>query len=136
MKTEADIRDDLYRYISSSELKTALSGNIYKYDGERPDKSSKEDLVIAPLSDIPADELQEVIVNIRIYVADLYDNAGSLYRAHGIRLREIQDICKKVFDTFRTDEARCVLETMKTFKVEGRDEHCIVNRINYKHCNY
>lgn len=135
MKTEADIRDDLYQYVCNSGIKALLSGTVYKYDVERPDMSGKEDLVIAPLSETPFSQLQEIIVNIRIYVSDLYDRAHSVYRADGIRLRDIEQVCKKTFAIFRTHEARCVLESIKTFKVEGRNEHCIVNRINYKYCN-
>lgn len=135
MKTESTVRDDLYDFISKSSIKNFINGHIYKYDGERPDKSRKEDLVIAPLTDTPISQLQELIVNVRIYVSKLYDSENNLYRADSIRLRAIEDTCKKTFKVFKTNDARCILESIKTFDVDGKNEQCIVNRINYKFCN-
>lgn len=136
MKTEYDIRNDLFSFLSGSELKNCITGKIFKYEEERPDKSDKEDLVIAPLSETPFAQVQETVVMIRIYVRNLFDKENNLYRANGIRLNELENLCKKVLKVFRTDEARCTLDTIKTYKVQGREERCLVNRIIYKHCNY
>lgn len=135
MKTEANIREELYQYISQSLLTSSLNGRLYKYEEERAEKGS-EDIVIVPLTETPISQLQEMIVLVRIYVSDLYDDSSLLYRADGIRLKEIEEISKKVFAVFRTKNARCSLESIKTFRVDSKKEHCIVNRINYKYCNY
>lgn len=134
MKVESTIREELYKYIKQSPLASAVSGSLCKYEEERPDKKA-EDIVIVPLTEVPIEQLQETIVLVRIYVADLFDATNNLYRADGIRLRELENICFKTFGVFRTQEARCRLESIKTFKVEAKNEHCIVNRINYKYCN-
>ncbi|MDE5807686.1 MAG: hypothetical protein K2H76_06165 [Muribaculaceae bacterium] len=136
MKTESDVRDDLYSYIKTTELNDAISGRIFKYEEERPEKSMNEDIVIAPLTETPFDEIQEVIVLIRLYVKDLFDSGNNIYRADSIRLKVLETLCKETFLVFRTEGARCVAENIKTFKSDSTHEHCIVSRINYKFCNY
>ena len=136
MKTESDIRDDLYTYINSSELKKDISGKIFKYEEERPEKSMAEDIIIALPTETPFNDIQEVIVMIRLYVKDLFDSINQIYRADSIRLKELENICKETFLAFRTGDARCVAENIKTFKSDSTHEHCIVSRINYKFCNY
>lgn len=136
MKTESDIRNDLYAYITTSELKKEISGKIFKYEEERPETSETEDIVIAPLTETPFNDIQEIIVMLRLYVKDLFDSVNNIYRADSIRLKELENICKETFLAFRTGDARCVAENIKTFKSDSTHEHCIVSRINYKFCNY
>lgn len=136
MKTESDIREDLYSFIRDSELKGKISGKIFKYEEERPEKSMLEDIVIAPLTETPFNDLQEIIVMLRLYVKDLFDSSNNIYRADSIRIKELETLCKETFLVFRTEGARCVAENIKTFKSDSTHEHCIVSRINYKFCNY
>lgn len=136
MKTESDVRDDLYSYIKTSELNSVISGKIFKYEEERPGTSETEDIVIAPLTETPFNDIQEIIVMLRLYVKDLFDSGNNIYRADSIRLKELETLCKEAFLVFRTEGARCVAENIKTFKSDSTHEHCIVSRINYKFCNY
>lgn len=137
MKTESKIRQEIYDYIKHSVLFQETKGRLFKYEEERPDDGVSEDIVIDSLTDVPISELQESIVLVRIYVADLFDSKNHLYRANGIRLAELENICLETFKLFRTNDARCSLETIKTFKeIERKKEHCLVCRINYKYCNY
>lgn len=136
MKTEADIRDDLYAYLKTTTLSNVISGKVFKYEEERPEKSMEEDLIIAPLTETPFSDIQEVVVMLRIYVKDLKDGGNQIYRTDSIRVKELEKICKETFLCFRTSGARCALENIKTFKVEASNEHCVACRINYKLCNY
>lgn len=136
MKLESDIRTDLYHYIKANALSEAVKGRLYKEAEERPDDALTEDIVIAVLTEPNINDLQEVIVLVRVYVADLYDSKSKLYRKNGVRVAELEKLCLSAFEVFRTDESRCSLQSQKTFKVEAKKEHCIVNRISYKHCNY
>lgn len=136
MKTESGIRQDLYNYIKTTEIFKSVKGRLFKYEEERPDSDTTEDIVIAPLTETPITDIQEVVVMIRVYVADLFDSTNNQYRANGIRIDELEKLCRNNFLVFRTDDARCSLESIKTFKVDAKKEHCIVSRLNYKYCNY
>ena len=136
MKTESDIKNDLYGYIKSTDLMKSISGKIFKYEEERPEKSMAEDIVIAPLTETPFSDIQETVVMLRLYVRDLFDSVNQIYRADSLRISELESICKDTFLRFRTDGARCVMENIKTFKIDSSQEHCIVCRINYKFCNH
>lgn len=136
MKLECDIRLDLFNYIKGSSLIKEVNGLLYKQDEERPDNADSEDIVIAVLTEPNINDVQEIIVLVRIYVADLFDSKSNLYRIDGRRIAKLEKLSFKEFEVFRTKESRCSLISQKTFKVQGRNEHCIVNRISYKHCNY
>lgn len=136
MKVESDIRQEIYDFLTHSGFMDGIKGTLFKYEEERPEKQRGEDVVIVPLSEAPFSDVQEAEVLIRIYVADLYDEKGKLWRADGIRIREFEERCRKSFRLFHTKGSRCTLVSVRTFKAEASTEHCVVSRINYKYCNY
>lgn len=60
---------DVYQYIKGSALAEMVSGGVY-YAETRPRDSKKEDIVIGYLAGVPAD-LQQIVVNINIFVPDI-----------------------------------------------------------------
>lgn len=68
MITGFDLVDTLYAYVRSTELDTAITGDVYKY--LRPLSSDKEDVVINSLA---ADnmQVQTAVTNINVYVPAL-----------------------------------------------------------------
>lgn len=65
MKTTLDIVNILFGIINTSPLKTAINGGVYKF--QRPDKSTKEDVVINAVSS-DAEIIQRGVYNINIHV--------------------------------------------------------------------
>lgn len=80
---------DVYQYIKGSALAEMVSGGVY-YAGTRPRDSKLEDIVVGYLAGVPAD-LQQIVVNINIFVKDIDPwNNGVLTPNIG-RLKEIED---------------------------------------------
>ena len=71
MKSDIDIKDDVYNIISSSKLKTAVTGSLCKRG--RPfygtGTTGKEDICISILANRTS-QIQEAFVNVNIYVQD------------------------------------------------------------------
>lgn len=68
-RTALQTLQDLYQLLNGSTLAKAVSGGVY-YAETRPRDSKKEDIVIGYLAGVPAD-LQQIVVNINIFVPDI-----------------------------------------------------------------
>lgn len=131
MKSDIDIKDDLYNYLKGSSLVKEVSGKLSKT--VRPDKSNKEDIVISVLANVNS-EIQESYVNVNIYVQDIL--RGEQYEEDTIRLRKLCKIASELLEVGRGDNYRFVLESQKVMEVNGKNEHFINNKLLYKHCKY
>lgn len=131
MRTEFDIKTDIYLLIKDSELAKSISGKLKKT--KRPYGSGKEDIVISVLSDPSDTQIEEVYVNLNIYVPDI--KRDNQYEEDSIRLNEL---CKLTKDALKNacSKGYCIhLQTQKTYEVPGKNEHFINNKILYKICN-
>lgn len=68
-RTGLQALQDVYQYIKGSALAEMVSGGVY-YAGTRPRDSKLEDIVVGYLAGVPAD-LQQIVVNINIFVPDI-----------------------------------------------------------------
>ena len=130
MKSDIDIKDDLYKHIKGSALEKAVNGVLRKT--LRPAKSNAEDIVISVISNLNS-QIQESYVNVNIYVADVVRNNQP--EENTKRLRELCSIAYEVLNIGIGKGYRFSLESQRVLEVNGRDEHLINNRILYKHCN-
>ena len=89
MKSDIDVKDDIYGHIKGSALEKAVTGKLSKT--KRPNGSDKEDIVISVLANQNG-QIQECFVNVNIYVADLY--RGNQAEEDTIRLRELCNIAE------------------------------------------
>lgn len=80
---------DVYQYIKGSALAEMVSGGVY-YAGTRPRDSKLEDIVVGYLAGVPAD-LQQLIVNINIFVADIDPWQDGVFTPNVARLKEIEE---------------------------------------------
>ena len=80
---------DVYQYIKGSALAELVSGGVY-YAGTRPRDSKLEDIVVGYLAGVPAD-LQQLIVNINIFVADIDPWQNGVLTPDVARLKEIEE---------------------------------------------
>ena len=130
MKSDIDIRDDIYMYIKGSNLSEDITGVIRKTI--RPDNSNKEDVVISVLSNQNA-QIQEAFVNVNIYVPDII--RGYQSEENTIRIRELCNLSKELFNVGRGNDYRFTLDSQRVLKVEGKNEHFINNKLLYRQCN-
>ncbi len=131
MKNELEIKTDIYQLLKSSSLASGINGVISK-DG-REDNAMTEDIVISVLSDVPTIQLQEVYVNVNVYVQDL--KRGTRFVENSIRLNELCKLSVDVFSSCIGNDFRISLETQKVFAVQGSNEHFINNKVLYQFCN-
>lgn len=130
MKSDIDIKDDIFRFIQGSELEETVTGVLRKT--KRPNKSDKEDIVISMLSNTNG-QIQEAFVNVNIYVSDLFRNEQA--EEDTIRLRELCDLSKSLLEVGRGEDFRFTLDTQRVMEVNGKNEHFINNKLLYRQCN-
>lgn len=131
MKNEMEIKDDVYHLLKGSDLVANVSGKLSKT--KRPDKSNKEDIVISVLTENPNQQVQELYLNVNVYVADV--KRGNQYEENTIRLRELMTLCDETFKLAKGEKYFLKLDTQKSYEVPGKNEHFINNKILYKICN-
>ena len=90
MKNEMEIKDDIYHLLKDSDLIKNVSGKLSKT--KRPDGSDKEDVVISVLGENPDVQVQELYLNVNVYVADV--KRGNQYEENAIRLKELMMLSK------------------------------------------
>lgn len=127
MKTDIDIKDDMYRYIKGSELEAEVTGELSKT--LRPAGSDAEDIVISMLANVNS-QIQQAYVNVNIYVADVLRNKQ--YEENTIRLRELCNLSSELLEAGRGEGYRFALEEQRVMEVQGKNEHFINNKILYK----
>lgn len=132
MKSDILIKDDLYKFINTSPLKSAVTGKICK-QGVRPKDSDKEDIVISVIANING-QIQEAVVNVNIYVMDDIKSDGQNQEAT-IRLRDLCKIASETLEVGSGDDYRFTLESQRVIEVADTKEHVINNRLNYKQVN-
>ena len=130
MKSDIDIKDDIYEFIKGSSLEYEVTGKLSKT--KRPYGSNNEDIVISVLANQNG-EIQEAFVNVNIYVKDIVRNKQS--EEDTIRLRQLCNIAKNLLDVGRGNDYRFTLDSQRIMEVEGKSEHIINNRLLYRQCN-
>jgi hypothetical protein len=129
MKTDIDIKDDIFKVIKGSDLEKAVSGKLCKT--KRPADSTKEDIVISVLANQNA-QIQEAYVNVNIYVADV--ERDNQYEEDTIRLRELCALCTEILHGFGQGFT-FKIDTQRVLEVTATNEHLINNKLIYKYCN-
>lgn len=130
MKTDIDIKDDIYMFIKGSRLNYEVNGKLSKT--KRPVGSSNEDIVISILANQNG-EIQKAFVNVNIYVKDVIRNNQN--EEDTIRLRELCGLAEKTLKIGRGDDFRFILESQRVLEVDGKKEHLINNKLLYMQCN-
>lgn len=130
MKTDVDIKDDIYKYLKSTTLVSEVSGKLSKT--KRPEGSILEDVVISILANENG-QVQEAYVNVNIYVSDLFrDNQ---YEENTSRLRKLCTLSESLLKVVRGNDYRVTLDSQRVLEVNGKNEHCINNKLLYQQYN-
>lgn len=130
MKSDIEIKDDIYEFIKGSALEKAISGKLKKT--RRPANSNLEDIVISIL-DNEAGQMQEAFVNVNIYVPDnLRDGQAE---ENSVRLRQLCKLAAELLEVQRGEDYRFTLDKQRVMEVNGKSEHFINNKLLYKQVN-
>lgn len=134
MKTDIDICKDIYRIVTASPIKGAISGTV-SYVG-RADGSNAEDCVISVLES-QLYQIQDCKVNVNVYVPDITSGGRKVQDVK--RVSVLANLCRESFGDGRRsvfgDGFKITLENQRVLPVSGKDEHCINNSLRYKFNN-
>lgn len=128
MKTDEEIKDDIYALLKGSDLEAAVSGELRKT--QRQKDSDAEDIIISVLDSNVA-QWQMATVNVNIYVPDIHYNNGADEDCP--RLRELSRMAAQILQSGNKDDFKYKLVRQRVFKNEAKDEHFINNRVEYRH---
>lgn len=131
MKSDIEIKDDIYNHIKGSALDRAVTGKLCKAS-KRPSGSDKEDIVISIL-DNGSGQIQQAFINVNIYVKDNIRNRQA--EVNDPRCRELCKIAIEVLKVGRGAGFRFTLDKQRVMPVNGKDEHFINNKLLYKQVN-
>ena len=109
IRTDIDIKDAIYEWIADTDLATEITGEIYK--DKRPLNSDKEDVIIAVIGR-DARQIQEAIVNVNVYVADLRRGKEAIEDI--ARLRTLCSLCANLFEYSHFGDWICELDSQET----------------------
>lgn len=129
IKSDIEIKDDIYRFIKGSKLEKVVNGKLSKT--KRPFGSDKEDIVISVLEN-GTGQMQEAFVNVNIYVSD--NNRNNQSEEASIRLRELCRLSYELLEVGRGKDYRFTLDKQRVLEVNGKNEHFINNKLLYQ-CN-
>lgn len=130
MKSDIEIKDDVYEVIKGSELEMAVTGKLSKT--KRPFDSDKEDIIISML-DNGKGQIQEAFVNVNIYVPDNLRKGQA--EENTVRLRQLCKMAIELLEMQRGKDYRFTLDKQRVMEVNGRNEHFINNRLLFKQVN-
>ena len=136
IRTDNDIKDDVYQVLLHSELANEVSGEVRKI--KRSPSSIKEDVVISILANDSPRQVQESFVNVNVYVRDLKLNSNKeeYYVEDTKRTKKLARVVADMFDKAIIGEAyRLTLECQRVLEIETTHEHCINNRLLYQCVN-
>jgi len=131
MKSDGAIKTDVFRVIKGSALEAVVSGKLSKKG--RPAGSNQEDIVVSVL-DNGSGQIQDAFVNVNIYVPDIQDTTKA-HVIHDIRVDELSDLAIELLEVHNGHDFRFTIERQRVYPVEGKNEHCISNRLFYQQCN-
>ena len=130
MKSDIEIKDDIYQIIKGSALEKAVTGKLKKT--RRPANSNKEDIVISILEN-GSGQVQEAFVNVNIYVSD--DVRDGQAEETSSRLRQLCKLATELLEVQRGEDYRFTLDKQRVMEVNGKNEHFINNKLLYKQVN-
>lgn len=138
MKSDIDIKDDVYMVISASKLKTAVTGSLCKR--QRPyyskDSSRKEDICMSVLANKTSQQ-QEVFVNVNIYVQDqnVVRSGNTQKEENTERLRELCKLSFLTLNQVHCTDFRLSIDEQRVVECKDTSEHIINNKILYQTIN-
>lgn len=134
MKSDVDIKNDVYNVIASSDLKEAVTGSLCKRirTAYAIGEKLKEDICISVLAN-QMSQKQEAFVNVNIYVQD--EDVMGQKEENTVRLRELCQLSFRTFEAVHGSDFRLSLDTQRVLDCNGTGEHVINNKLLYQTIN-
>lgn len=137
MKSDIDIKDDIYNALLNSSLVKEVNGKLYKR--KRPLNSTSEDVVISVLANNMA-QRQMAYINVNVYVKDDYvkteDEEQGQDEEQSQRLRKLCQLAIQSVNAIRGKDYRVTFDKENGQRViESEGEHIINNRLLYQIIN-
>lgn len=129
MKTDVEIRQDIHRFVKSSQIASAIGGKI-SYTNDHVDG---EDCMIS-VPDNENAQFQEVYVYVRVYVPNINSNGANVENIK--RIKALEKLCQEVLEYGSGGDYMFELKSQISKPVNGKNEHCISNKLFYKQFNY
>lgn len=133
MKTDGDIKTDVFNVIKGSRLAKTVTGKLSKRG--RPFGSDKEDIVVSVLENEGSYQIQEAFVNVNIYVKDQQNTETKGMEINDNRVNKLSRMAVELLKDYNGGVFRFERLKQRVLKVEGKNEHVINNRILYKQSN-
>lgn len=124
MKTSFDIDKVVFDLLSNSVVKDAISGGFY-FQNDRPDNSTKEDIVISTIT-MTQDFLPQMATsNVNIYVADQLRRIEKTeqWKPNHKRLSELTKMVVEVLRSSRTDGLKLIPESQSVLQEASIRQH-------------
>ncbi len=131
IRTDIDIKDDVFYILQGSELLGEVSGSVYK--DQRPLNSQDEDIIISLLARDAGYQIQQAEVNVNIYVPDISRGLDKIENT--IRLRLLSTKAAALFEYIHRGNMIISLASQEIVKVNGLDWHVINNRLRIYYNN-
>lgn len=128
--TPIELKDKIYLILLEKKLDVAISGRIYKEP--HPANSMLEDVEISIL-DGTADQIQDFIVNVNVFVQDIRRDDEMI--ENDPRLRQLGRAFQDALESYVLNGYNITLEKQQVFKVRDRDIHVINNRLSVRYCS-
>lgn len=130
MKSDTDIRDDIYEYLKESELAAEVTGTLSKT--KRPLNSRKEDIVISVRANAPT-QRQEATVYVNVYVQD--EKIDGQYEEATARTRTLAELSFRALTIVYGKTFYCHLDEQRIEEAADGNEHVITNKLTYQIIN-
>ncbi len=130
MKTDVEIRQDVFAYVKASAIKNAITGEVRIIP--RSAKSKVEDCIIS-VQDNDNGQIQDAFVNVNVYVPNMTSGGESVENLP--RTKTLAEICSCVLKDVYLGTYRFFLAKQRILPVQGKDECVINNRLRYKFNN-
>ena len=135
-RTAHKIQGDIKRLIENSDLAKAVSGKVYRGDGEngeRPRDSRLEDIVVIFTAGIP-DQIHEGVVTVNIFVPDIDVYGKGELVEDGKRCEELESEAEKWYRGLRgkSDYLISLEDTIHTSYAPELHQHFIVVSLRYR----
>lgn len=138
MITSIEVVDLQYIFVSNSEIKNLITGDIYKL--QRPDDSDKEDIVIGSIA-VSSGSIQPATININIHVPCITVKINGKTQKQP-NLKRMRELSKKLIEIFRSnkgvyldDVCSCWISNQTDIKEPNIDQWYTNNRVEIRYHN-
>ena len=133
MRTAKEIQGDIITLLRESALAQSVSGKIYR-KGYRPLNSQAEDITVGFVTGVVG-EIQEGVVVINVYVADIDAIGNGTMVENGARTTEIERLADDWVQSLTASRSDYLFELSQTIYTEAEREvrqHFVSIRLNYR----